>query len=148
MQNTANNQINKIISENVKKLIGGFSQSLLKAASAKTGVSARTIAYMISAEDSNPRLDTLAKFARGYRVELTELLKKDFGNSQYPPQDTNVIAGLKAAEVKPVPYIPRNAIIAEIVDCLDRTDKTGRAIVLDKARDVSREYPANKAKRQ
>lgn len=104
MQYLANPEERAILAENVKTLLGGFSQSLLKEGAKKTGLSARAIAYMISAEDCNPRLSSLTAFARGYKVSIAQLLTKNLGAGVASPTHVPV-SRLAAQESKSPAYL-------------------------------------------
>lgn len=79
MQNIANHAAKKNLSENIRKLLGGFSQDTLQRAAQKSGVSARTIGNMISLNAGNPTLANICAIAAAYKVTPAELLSPNLG---------------------------------------------------------------------
>jgi hypothetical protein len=88
-----------------------------------------------------PKLDTIEAIAELFSVPISALLSKHLGQAR-----SSNTTNLFAREDAPLAYIATDPVVEEIIQCLDSTDKTGRAIVRDKARDIAHEYPLNKAK--
>ena len=144
MQNAATQKITEIIAENVRELIGPYSQPALQAAAKKTGVAARTIAYMVGGEQNNPRLDTLIKFAEGYRLPVISLLSKGLGRAvavNDPPITDPKVHTLHAAE----PAAAYSSTITQLIAIAQTMTETGQARLLERAEMLAAQYPVPKA---
>lgn len=99
-----------------------------------------------SGQTSNLKLDNLQALCRLYGLTADELLSCNPAlidrSVSYRPASPKppMLANEPDAAATPLPSA-RDRRIAEIVEHLQRTDDTGLAIVLDKARDIAKQYP-------
>lgn len=99
-----------------------------------------------SGQTSNLKLDNLQALCRLYGMTTDELLSCDPALIDRPasyrltPHKPPIQISEPIYAPAPIPTA-RDRRIAEIVEHLQRTDDTGLAIVLDKARDIAKEYP-------
>jgi hypothetical protein len=120
--------------------MGGFSQTTLKQAAKKTGLSPRAIAYMVSEDGCNPRLSTLSAFADGYRVTIADL----FATKQHVREPTNDDYSTNSAVIQ-LPKSQADRTLDALVALAKDMSEQGQWQLLGEARVLAKLYPATTA---
>ena len=137
MGKNPNMDIKLVVAQNLGKLMSD-SQSLdtVKKVSARSGVGFGTVRRARNG-DGNTTVENIAAIAKAFGVKACDLLSEPGKSESALP-----------APIKMIPKSTRQTRVENIGQLVNATNETGLAIILDKCREIVKEYPVESKQTQ